>query len=563
MPGERGIVAAMEAKLQAPPEPISFETSPDRYRHIALELDGQVARVKLKIQEHGGLRPGYQLKLNSYDLGVDVELADAVQRLRFEHPEVACVVVTSALEGIFSSGANIFMLGSSTHGFKVNFCKFTNETRLYIEDATEHSGQTYIAALNGIASGGGYELPLACEEIYLVDDRRSAVALPEVPYLGVLPGTGGLTRVVDKRKVRRDLADIFCTLAEGVKGKRAVEWGLVDGVFPSSQFQAKVEARAREVAAQAGPARAERKGVRLPPLAPEVTDEAITYRHVTVTFGPVARTARIEVRGPSADDARKLPEDPTTLGPDWWALRAFRELDDAVLRLRFNHPDVGLLLVTTKGEPQHVLALDAALHARRDHWFVNEVLLHMKRVLKRFEQSSKSAFALVEEGSCFAGCLLELALASDRVYVRESESVRLGLSALNAGALPMGTGLTRLQARFLARPAHVEKLVEHLGPMTAAEAGEEGLATAVVDAFDWDDDVRLAIEERVSLSPDSLTGLENNLRFVGPETLESKIFGRLSAWQNWIFIRPNATGDKGALTLYGRPESAEFDWMRT
>ncbi|MCO5167320.1 MAG: 2,3-epoxybenzoyl-CoA dihydrolase [Planctomycetes bacterium] len=550
----------MEAKLQAPAEPIAFETAPDRYRHLALEVEGPVARIKLRIQEHGGLRPGYQLKLNSYDLGVDIELADAVQRLRFEHPEVTCVIVTSALDGIFSSGANIFMLGGSTHGFKVNFCKFTNETRLSIEDATDHSGQTYIAALNGIASGGGYELPLACKEIYLVDDRRSAVALPEVPYLGVLPGTGGLTRVVDKRKVRRDLADIFCTLAEGVKGKRAVEWGLVDGVFPSSQFQAKVDARAKEVA---GAGRPERKGVRLPPLAPEVTEDRIEYRHVTLTFGPVPRTARLEVRGPSADDSRKLPDDPTALGADWWALRAFRELDDAVLRLRFNHPDVGLVLVTTKGEPQHVLALDAQLHARRDHWFVNEALHHMKRVLKRFEQSSKSAFALVEEGSCFAGSLLELALASDRVYVRESETVRLGLSALNAGALPMSNGLSRLQTRFLGRPAHAEKLIAELGPLTAAEAGEEGLATAVVDAFDWDDDVRLAIEERVSLSPDSLTGLENNLRFAGPETLETKIFGRLSAWQNWIFIRPNATGEKGALTLYGRPESAEFDWMRT
>ena len=553
----------MEAKLQAPAEPITFETSPDRYRHLALKLDGPVARLELKIQDSGGLRPGYQLKLNSYDLGVDIELADAVQRLRFEHPEVSCVVVTSALEGVFSSGANIFMLGSSTHGFKVNFCKFTNETRLYIEDATAHSGQTYLAALNGIASGGGYELPLACEEIYLVDDRRSAVALPEVPYLGVLPGTGGLTRVVDKRKVRRDLADVFCTLAEGVKGKRAVEWGLVDGVFPSSQFQAKVEARARELAARAGPARAEREGLRLPPLSPEVTDERITYRHVTLSFGPVARTARLELRGPSAADARELPEDPTALGADWWALRAFRELDDAILRLRFNHPDVGLVLLTTMGETRHVLTLDAALHARRDDWFVNEVLQHMKRVLKRFETSSRSAFALVEEGSCFAGSLLELALGCDRIYVRESEAVRLGLSALNAGALPMGNGLTRLQTRFLGRPAHVEKLLEGLGPMTAAEAGEEGLATAVVDAFDWEDDVRLAIEERVSLSPDSLTGLENNLRFAGPETLETKIFGRLSAWQNWIFIRPNATGEKGALTLYGRPETAEFDWMRT
>jgi benzoyl-CoA-dihydrodiol lyase len=550
----------MEAKLHAPPETVSFETSPDRYRHIVLEVQGPIARLKLRIQEDQGLRPGYQLKLNSYDLGVDVELADAVQRLRFEHPEVTCVVVTSALEGVFSAGANIFMLGSSTHGFKVNFCKFTNETRLSIEDATEHSGQTYIAALNGIASGGGYELPLACKEIYLIDDRRSAVALPEVPYLGVLPGTGGLTRVVDKRMVRRDLADIFCTLAEGVKGKRAVEWGLVDGVFPTSQFQQKIDARAKELA---GAGRPDRKGVQLTPLTPEVADDgSVTYRHVTLSFGPTPRTARLEVRGPGADCAR-LPEDPSTLGADWWAVRAFRELDDAVLRLRFNHPDIGLVLVTTKGETANVLALDAALHARKDHWFVNETLHLMKRVLKRFELSSRSAFALVEEGSCFAGCLLELALACDRVYVRESQTVRLGLSALNAGALPMHNGLTRLQTRFLARPAHAEKLVAELGPLTVEEANQEGLATAVVDAFDWDDDVRLAIEERASHSPDALTGLEQNLRFAGPETMETKIFGRLSAWQNWIFIRPNATGEKGALTLYGRPEQAEFDWNRT
>jgi benzoyl-CoA-dihydrodiol lyase len=548
----------MEAKRAVASDPVSFETSPDRYRHIQLEVQGPIARIKLRIQEDGGLRPGYQLKLNSYDLGVDVELADAVQRLRFERPEVACVVVTSALEGTFSAGANIFMLGSSTHGFKVNFCRFTNETRLYMEDATAHSGQTYIAALNGIASGGGYELPLACKEIYLIDDRRSAVALPEVPYLGVLPGTGGLTRVVDKRKVRRDLADIFCTLAEGVKGKRAVEWGLVDGVFPTSQFQAKVEARAKEIA---GAGHADRKGVRLTPLAPEVGPQGLRYQHVTLTFGPTPRTARLELRGPTG--AQKLPEDPTTLGAEWWALRAFRELDDAILRLRFNHPEIGLVLLSTKGDLQTILSLDAALHARKDHWFVNETLHFMKRVLKRFECSARSAFALVEEGSCFGGSLFELALACDRIYVRGSETVKIGLSALNAGALPMANGLTRLQSRFLSQPAHAEKLVEELGPLGAEEAGEEGLATAVVDPLDWDDDVRLAIEERASLSPDGLTGLEQNLRFAGPETLETKIFGRLSAWQNWIFIRPNATGEKGALTLYGRPETAEFDWMRT
>ncbi len=547
----------MEAKLAHPPVPL--ETSPDRYRHLRVRTDGPVAWIELAIQEDGGLRPGYVLKLNSYDLGVDIELCDAVQRLRFEHPEVASVIVTSALAGVFSSGANIFMLGSSTHGFKVNFCKYTNETRLSIEDATDGSGQTYIAALNGIASGGGYELPLACREIYLVDDRRSAVALPEVPYLGVLPGTGGLTRVVDKRKVRRDRADVFCTLAEGIKGKRAVEWGLVDGVFPPSSFAQKVEARARELAGAGHP---ERRGVALDPIAPEVTEDAITYRHVTLTLEPTTRTARLEVRAPEAAGA--IPEDPSTLGAGWWPLRAFRELDDALLRLRFHYPELGLVLLRTAGDPQAVLDLDAQLHARRDHWFVREVLLHMKRTLKRLDLTAKSFFALVEPTSCFAGCLLELALAADRVYALEDERVRLGLSALNGGALPMSNGLSRLASRFLAEPARADALAAS-APRTipAGELDEAGLVTSLVDPLDWDDEIRMATEERASLSPDALTGMEASLRFAGPETLETKVFGRLSAWQNWIFQRPNAVGPRGALTLYGRPESAELDWQRT
>jgi benzoyl-CoA-dihydrodiol lyase len=548
----------MAAKTDVALVPVDFETHPDRYHHIVLELAPPIARIKLRIDDEHPLRPGYVLKLNSYDLGVDIELADAVQRLRFEHPEVTCVVVTSGLEGVFSSGANIFMLGSSTHGFKVNFCKFTNETRLYIEDATEHSGQTYVAALNGIASGGGYELPLACKEIYLIDDRRSAVALPEVPYLGVLPGTGGLTRVVDKRKVRRDLADVFCTLAEGVKGKRAVEWNLVDAVWPTSTFQQKVDERVKQIA---GKGRPERKGVPLEPITPRTLEDGLEYRHVSVRFGPVQRTVRIELRGPTGD--QKLPADPTTLGCDWYPLRALRELDDALLRLRFNHPDIGLILFSTKGDPETVLEMDAELVARKDHWFVHETLHHMKRVLKRLDMSAKSVFALVEPGSCFVGSLLEPALMADRTYVRESDAVRMGTTAMNGGPLPMGNGLTRLQSRFLAKPEQAERLLAEPGLLTVEEANAAGLATAVVDDLDWDDDVRLAIEERKGLSPDSLTGMEASLRWCGPETTETKIFGRLSAWQNWIFQRPNAVGERGALTLYGRPESAVFQWDRT
>ncbi len=551
-------MATAEASKDAAPEPVSFETSPERYRHITLEVDGPIATLKLNIQENEGLKPGYALKLNSYDMGVDVELADAVTRLRFEHPEVTCVVVTSALDGVFSSGANIFMLGTSTHAFKVNFCKFTNETRLAIEDATEHSGQTYVAALNGIASGGGYELPLACKEIYLVDDRRSAVALPEVPYLGVLPGTGGLTRVVDKRMVRRDRADVFTTLAEGIKGKRAVEWGLVDGVFPPSKFAEAIDVRAREIAGAGHP---ERKGIHLEALAPEITDDAITYRHVTLRFGPTPRVARIELRVP--EDLPEMPATPSDLGAEWFPLRAFRELDDAILRLRFNHPDVGLVILATRGRVEDVVRMDAQLEAHRGDWFVNEVIHFIKRTLKRVDVTAKSFFALVDKRSCFAGSLLELALAADRSYVLDDDAVSVAVTEMNGGLLPMGNGLTRLGTRFLADPEHACAVAGLREPLSAAEADAQGLATALVEDLDWDDEIRLAIEERVSLSPDSLTGLEANLRFAGPETLETKIFGRLSAWQNWIFQRPNAVGARGALTLYGRPESPEFDWRRT
>ena len=539
-------------------ERVDFQTHPSRYKHLKLEVEGPVAWVKIAIQEDEGLRPGYELKLNSYDLGVDIELADAVNRLRFEHPEVTCVTVTSDMEGVFSAGANIFMLGSSTHAFKVNFCKYTNETRLAIEDATEHSGQTYVAALNGIASGGGYELPLACEKIYLVDDRRSAVALPEVPFLGVLPGTGGLTRVVDKRKVRRDRADVFCTLADGVRGKRAVEWGLVDAVWPTSKFDEEIKKKVTEIAAGGRP---DRKGLDLTALTPEITEEGIEYEHVSLTWGEAPRTAVLTVRGPK--EAVEVPANAADLGCEWWPFKAFRELDHAIIELRFNYPEIGLILLKTEGDLETVLKVDAQLESRKDDWFVHEVRGFMKRTLKRLDLTAKSIFAMIEPGSCFGGSLFELTIAADRAYMFDDEGVKIALSELNRGAFPMSNGLTRLQTRFLGDPARAEQVFESGTPFGPSEAVDEGLVTDAMDEFDWEDDVRMAIEERASQSPDSLTGLEANLRFAGPETMETKIFGRLSAWQNWIFQRPNAVGPKGALTLYGQPESAEFDYNRT
>ncbi len=512
-----------------------FETEPSRYRHWRLELAGAVARLWMDVKEDEGLRPGYQLKLNSYDLAVDIELADAVQRLRFEHPEVSVVVIQSAQAGVFSAGANIFMLGTSSHAFKVNFCKFTNETRLAIEDATANSGQTYVAALNGIASGGGYELPLACEKIYLIDDRRSAVALPEVPYLGVLPGTGGVTRVVDKRKVRRDRADIFITLAEGIKGKRAEEWGLVDGVFPSSKFAQEVDARVQALVEKNGVR--EGKGIVLEKLAPSVSENAIEYSQVSVKLS--GRMATLELRWPAASEQKTF-------------LRVFRELDDALLRLRFHHPRVGLVLVKTRGDQTQFLKGEEKLLASND-WLAQETLHFMKRVLKRMDTTAKTFFALVDDESCFAGSLFELTLAADRSYMTSNAVVQV--SAANA-KLPMGNGWSRLQTRF------GKNEVPAAGRYDAAAAEIAGLVTQVFDALDWDDEIRLATEERISLSPDALSGMEANIRFAGPETMETKIFGRLSAWQNWIFIRPNATGERGALKLYGSPERPEFDWSR-
>ena len=537
---------------------LALETHPDRYKHVKLEIDGPIARILLDVQEDEGLRPGYALKLNSYDISVDVELCDAVQRLRFEHPEVSVVLVGSAVEGCFCAGANIFMLNSSTHGFKVNFCKYTNETRLAIEDATQHSGQHYIATLNGVCSGGGYELALACEEIYLVDDRRSAVSLPEVPFLGVLPGTGGLTRVTDKRKVRRDRADIFATLAEGIRGKKAVKWDLVDGVFPTSRFDERVNAIAAE---RAGDGHPDRKGIELTPLSPEVSESSVVYRHVRLDLEAGARTATLTMAAPEA--VPEMPADPTELGGDWYAVRAFRELDDALLRLRFHYPNIGLVLVETSGDADQVRALDAQVLAHREHWFVNEVLHHMKRVLKRMDLTAKSFFAMIAEGSCFVGSLFELALASDRAYMLLEDGVTIGLTPMNTGPLPMSNGISRLETRFLDTAEGALGLARDSATLDPDDAMDEGLVTEAFDELDWEDEIRLAIEERASFSPDALTGMEANLRFAGPETLETKIFGRLTAWQNWIFQRPNAVGERGALTLYGQPERPQFDWRRT
>jgi benzoyl-CoA-dihydrodiol lyase len=540
-----------------PESPINFETHPSQYKHLRFEVDGPVARIILDIKEDLGLREGYELKLNSYDLSVDIELNDAVNRLRFEHPEVASVVITSAISGVFSSGANIFMLGSSDHGFKVNFCKYTNETRLGIEDATRNGGQTYICACNGLASGGGYELALACEEIYLVDDRRSAVSLPEIPYLGVLPGTGGLTRLVDKRMVRRDLADVFVTLAEGIKGRRAAKWNLVDGVFPSSRFDEAVAERAKEVAGDGH----DRRGVALEALNPTVDEDGIHYQHVDIIWGDLTRTAELRVKMPSS--LPDIPAEATELGCNWGPFRMFRELDDALIRLRFNHPEIGVVLLRTKGDVADVRKMDEQLLAHRDHWFVDAVVHHMKRVYKRLDYTSKSLFAMIDEGSCFVGSLFELTISADRSFMLEEDGVTIGLTEMNEGVLPMGNGLSRLQTRFLGALDHAEEVAKNREDLGPEDAEELGLVTFVFDEIDWEDEVRLAIEERASLSPDALTGSEANLRFAGPETLETKIFGRLSAWQNWIFHRPNATGERGALTLYGHPERAVFDYRRT
>jgi benzoyl-CoA-dihydrodiol lyase len=542
---------------------VSLETSPDRYHHWKLAFDGPVATVSMDVQEDAGLSPDYRLKLNSYDLGVDIELADAIQRLRFEHPEVRAVVITSLKERIFCAGANIFMLRGATHAWKVNFCKFTNETRLAIEDASAHSGIKFLAALNGICAGGGYELALACDEILLVDDGNSAVSLPETPLLGVLPGTGGLTRVVDKRKVRRDLADFFGTIAEGIKGKRAVEWRLVDAVYPTSQFKDRVARRARELAASSDRP-ADGRGVTLGPLNAAVTPEAVRYSSVTLALDRETRTATLTVRGPEEDEASS-PDAILRAGDRFWALRAFRELDDALLRLRLNEPLIGTVIVKTLGDPARALAVDQTLLAHANHWLVREIVHFIKRTLKRMDLTSRSFFALIEPGSCFVGTLFELALASDRSYMLDDPDRpnAITLSGMNGGPLKMSNGLTRLETRFLGDPARVGELLADSGALDAQEAHVAGLVTFAPDELDWEDEVRQAIESRAAFSPDALTGMEANLRFAGPETMETKIFGRLTAWQNWIFQRPNAVGEKGALTAYGTQSRPEFDFRRT
>jgi benzoyl-CoA-dihydrodiol lyase len=542
--------------------PVLFETSPDKYKHWKLEIDGPIARLSLDVQENEGLRPGYQLKLNSYDLGVDIELQDAIQRIRFEHPGVRCVVLGGANERIFCAGANIHMLGASSHAFKVNFCKFTNETRLSIEDAMSGSGQHYLAAINGPCAGGGYELALACSKIVLIDDGNSTVSLPETPLLAVLPGTGGLTRLVDKRKVRRDLADVFCTTAEGVKGKRAVRWGLVDAIAPRSKFDEVVTEHAKKLA-QASPARSE-TGIKLTPLTRTVEDDQISYEHVRVELDHAARTATLTVRG-AAEAGPENADGIRALGASWWPLAAFRELDDALCHLRINEPGIGLILLKTVGNVDTALAVDRILDKRSDDWFVNEVRLLIARTLRRLDLTAKSLFALVEPGSCFAGTLFELTLAADRSYMLDDPDnpVEIAVSAMNAGAYPMSHGPSRLEIRFYAEPKKAEAILAGPARCGPAEAEDAGLITIVADDIDYEDEVRLAIEERASISPDALTGMEASLRFPGAENCDSKIFGRLSAWQNWIFQRPNAVGENGALTLYGQPERPVFDYRRT
>ncbi len=550
----------------ATPPRVEYQTHPNQYRHVKLAFNGAVATLAIDIDENAGLREGYKLKLNSYDLGVDIELNDALGRIRFEHPEVRTVVLTSAKEKVFCSGANIFMLGVSSHAWKVNFCKFTNETRNGFEDSSTHSGLKFLAAVNGACAGGGYELALACDEILLVDDRSSAVSLPEVPLLGVLPGTGGLTRVTDKRHVRHDLADIFCTSVEGVRGQKAKEWRLVDDIAKPAVFAAKVQERALALAAQSDRP-ADGKGVTLNPLQRTVEADALRYQHVNVEIDRAKRTATFTVKSPSGAQPKDIAGIEAA-GDQWYPLAMARELEDAILQMRTNELDIGIWLIKTHGDAGAVLASDATLVAHQNHWLVRETIGLLRRTLARLDVSSRSLFALIESGSCFAGTFLELALACDRSYMLilpddEAATPKITVSDVNFGLFPMVTKQSRLQRRFYDEQPALNAVREQAGKALDADAAFAlGLVTSNPDDIDWTDEVRIAVEERVSMSPDALTGLEANLRFNGPENMFTRIFGRLTAWQNWIFQRPNAVGEKGALKVYGKGDKAVFDWNR-
>ena len=545
---------------------VDYQTSPEQYRHWKLRFDGPVATLVADFDENGGLRPGYKLKLNSYDLGVDIELNDAINRIRFEHPEVRTVVMTSAREKVFCSGANIFMLGVSSHAWKVNFCKFTNETRNGLEDSSRHSGLKFLAAVNGACAGGGYELALACDEIILVDDRSSAVSLPEVPLLGVLPGTGGLTRVTDKRHVRHDLADIFCTTTEGVRGQKAKDWRLVDDIAKPAQFAAKVQERALQLAGQSDRP-ADGKGVKLVPIQRQIEADALVYPNVQVDIDRSARVATFTVKAPTGPVAATI-EAIEAAGAAWYPLALARELEDAILSMRTNELDIGVWLIKTSGDAAAVAQMDAALQANAGHWLVRETLGYLRRTFSRLDVSSRSLFALIEPGSCFTGSFLDLALACDRSYMlmlpdEPERTPRIAVGELNFGSYPMVTGQSRLQRRFYNEEPALEAVRARTGQALDADAAFAlGLVTLNPDDIDWADETRIAIEERVAMSPDALTGMEANLRFNGPENMFTRVFGRLTAWQNWIFQRPNAVGEKGALKVYGKGEKAAFDWNR-
>jgi benzoyl-CoA-dihydrodiol lyase len=556
---------AISQDVQVKPEPVEFQTESSRYKHWRLAFDGPVATLTMDVSEDGGIRPGYKLKLNSYDLGVDIELHDALQRIRFEHPEIRVVVITSAKPRVFCSGANIYMLGQSSHAWKVNFCKFTNETRNGIEDSSRHSGLKFLAALNGTTAGGGYELALACDEIVLVDDRSSAVSLPEVPLLGVLPGTGGLTRVTDKRRVRRDLADIFCTTSDGIRGQRAKDWGLVDEVIKTQQFGEHVKKRAAELV-QGSDRPADAKGIVLAPLKRTIDEDGLHYETVDAVFNRNSRSVTITVKAPEMVPSQTLGG-VSELGAEWWPLKMARELDDAILSLRTNELELGLWILKTGGDAKAMLAMDEFILKNVQNWFVREVLGMMRRTFARLDVTSRSMYAVIEPGSCFVGTLLELAMAADRVYMLDTQEgearATVMLSEMNFGPLPMINHVARLEARFHKNDERIKGLRARTEQeLSASDAMIAGLVTSAPDDLDWQDELRTAIESRAALSPDALTGLEANLRFGLPETMETRVFGRLSAWQNWIFIRPNAVGPSGALKVYGSGSPVKFNWEK-